>query len=122
MKKILVVDDDPDFCELLKIRLEANGYDVIQASNGVAAFVKANDEKPDLIILDVAMPIMDGLKFVQATRWQIEMKDIPILILSARTNTKEIFDDLGVANFLTKPFDPTELLESVAECIKNSPG
>jgi len=118
MKKILVVDDDPNICKLLEIRLEANGYDVIQASNGVEAFVKASEEKPDLIILDVFMPTMDGLKFVKATRW-LEMKDIPILILTARMNTKEMFDTFGIAGFLTKPFDPEELLGKVAECIKN---
>ncbi|MBI3601718.1 MAG: response regulator transcription factor [Candidatus Omnitrophica bacterium] len=118
MKKILVVDDDPNICELLKLRLESNGYEVIKASNGVEAFVKASDEKPDLIILDVAMPTMDGLEFVRSTR-RFDMKDIPILILTARTNSKEIFDTFGVANFLTKPFDSKELLGKVAECIKN---
>jgi DNA-binding response OmpR family regulator len=117
MKKILVVDDDPNICDLLRIRLEANGYEVTTASNGVLAYVKANDEKPDLIILDVAMPTMDGLKFVQATRWQTEMKDIPILILTARLNTKELFDSLGIAHFLTKPFESKELLGMVAECV-----
>ena len=99
MKKILVVDDDPAICENLKLRLESNGYEVTTASNGVVAFVKASEEKPDLIILDVSMPTMDGLKFVQATRWKMEMRDIPILILTARVNTKEIFDTLGVSHF-----------------------
>src|ERR1700722_12343358 len=115
MKKILVVDDDPNICEILKMRLESSGYEVTTASNGVLAFVKASEEKPDLIILDVSMPTMDGLKFVQATRWKTEMKDIPILILTARANTKEIFDALGIANFMTKPYDSKELLGKVAE-------
>jgi len=118
MKKILVVDDDPNICELLELRLKSSGYEVSTACNGVAAFVKASDEKPDLIILDVAMPTMDGLKFVQATRW-LEMKNIPIIILSGRRNTKEIFDALGVVHFLTKPFESKELLETVAGCINN---
>jgi len=118
MKKVLVVDDDPNICELLEIRLRSNGYEVLKASNGVEAFVKASDEKPDLIVLDVAMPTMDGLEFVRATRW-LEMKDIPILILTARTNTKELFDAFGVSNFMTKPFDSKVFLGKVAECIKN---
>ncbi len=113
MKKILVVDDDPNICELLEMRLGANGYEVLKAFNGVEAFVKASDEKPDLIVLDVSMPTMDGLKFVQETRWR-EIKDIPILILSARTNTKNIFDELGFKNFLNKPFDSKELLQKIA--------
>jgi len=119
MKKILVVDDDPHICENLKLRLESNGYAVSTASNGVVAFVKASEEKPDLIILDVAMPTMDGLKFVQSTRWKEEMKDIPILILTARVNTKDIFDTLGIEHFLAKPYDAKELLEKVALCVKS---
>jgi DNA-binding response OmpR family regulator len=119
MKKILVVDDDPNICENLKLRLESSGYTVNTASNGVVAFVKASEEKPDLIILDVSMPTMDGLKFVQATRWRVEMRDIPILILTGRVNTKEIFDNLGVDHFLTKPYDAKELLGMVAECVKS---
>lgn len=118
MKKILVVDDDPDICENLKLRLESSGYTVSMASNGVGAFVKASEEKPDLIILDVSMPTMDGLRFVQATRWKMEIKDIPILILTARVNAKEMFDTLGVDHFLAKPYDSKELLGMVAECVK----
>ena len=119
MKKILVVDDDPGICELLESRLNTNGYEVIKSSNGVEAFVKAKDEKPDLIILDAAMPVMDGYQFVKETRWQAEIKDIPILILTARMNTKEMFDAIGIAHFLTKPFDSKKLLGMVAECVKN---
>lgn len=118
MKKILVVDDDPSLCRLLEIRLESNGYEVMKASNGVEAFAKASDERPDLIILDVSMPIMDGYEFVRSTRW-LDLKDIPILILSARVNTKEMFDALGVSDFLAKPFDFNELLGKVSECINN---
>jgi DNA-binding response OmpR family regulator len=118
MKKILVVDDDSNICELLENRLEANGYQVIKASNGVEAFVKANDERPDLIILDVSMPTMNGLEFVQSTRW-FEMKDIPIIILTALMDTKEIFNTFGITNFMTKPFDPDQLLEKIEECIKD---
>lgn len=118
MKRILVVDDDPGICEILEIRLKSEGYEVETAQNGVVAFVKANDAKPDLIILDVSMPTMDGLKFVQATRW-LEMKDIPILILSALPRTKEIFHDLGVTHFMTKPYDSNKLLEEVSHCISN---
>jgi two-component system, OmpR family, response regulator VanR len=118
MKKILIVDDDTNLCELLENRLEANGYKVVQASNGVEAFVKASDEKPDLIILDVSMPTMNGLEFVQATRW-LEMKSIPIIVLTALVDTREVFNTFGVENFVTKPFDSNVLLEKIAECIKD---
>ena len=121
MKKILIVDDDSNFCEVLKVRLESSGYEVTTASNGVVAFVKANDERPDLIILDVSMPGMDGLNFVLATRWKKEMKDIPILILTARMETKDLFNTLGIVHFMAKPFDSQELLGKVQECIMNPP-
>jgi DNA-binding response OmpR family regulator len=118
MKKILVVDDDPGVCKLLRTRLKSRGYDVIEAYNGVEAFAKASDERPDLIILDVSMPIMDGYEFVRSTRW-LDLRDIPILILSARVNTREMFDAMGVPDFLAKPFNFNELLGKVEECIKN---
>ena len=68
MKKILVVDDDPNIVELLQLRLEANGYEVLTASNGIAAFAEVKERRPDLIVLDAAMPIMDGYQFVQEVR------------------------------------------------------
>ena len=115
MKKILVVDDDPNISELIEIRLVSNGYEVIKAANRVEAFVKASDENPNLIILDVSMPTMDGLEFVKATRW-MEIKNIPILILTARRNVKEMFQRLGITNFMEKPFDSKLLLEKIAQC------
>jgi len=117
-RKILVVDDEPGIIEVIKARLEANDYEVITANNGLEAFVKASEEKPDLIILDVSMPTMDGLKFVQATRG-FEMKDTPILILTALRLTKEAFKSFGVDHFLCKPFKSDELLLKVAECMKD---
>ena len=119
MKRILVVDDDPNIVELLQLRLEANGYEVSTASNGIEAFAQAKEQRPDLIVLDAAMPIMDGYQFMQEVRWRAEFKDIPILVLTARTHTKDLFDAIGIANFLSKPFDSKKLLGMVSECIKN---
>ena len=119
MKRILVVDDDPNILELLQLRLEANGYEVSTASNGIAAFAEAKERMPDLIVLDAAMPVMDGYQFVREVRWKTEFKDIPILILTARTHTKYLFETIGIANFLSKPLDPKKLLGMVSECIKN---
>ena len=119
IKKILVVDDDPDIVELLKVRLEESGYGVMTASNGIEAFAKAREEKPDLIVLDAAMPVMDGCKFAKEIKWQSEIKDVPILVLTAHFYTREIFDNIGIAHFLTKPFDPKVLLGTIAACIKS---
>jgi DNA-binding response OmpR family regulator len=116
--KILVVDDEQGVVEVIKARLEGNDYEVITATNGLEAFIKTSEENPDLIILDVSMPTMNGLQFVKATRG-FEMKSIPILILTALSLTKETFKTFGVDHFLTKPFKSDELLEKVAECMKN---
>lgn len=116
--KILVVDDEPGILEVIKARLEANHYEVITAKDGLEAFVKASEEKPDLIILDVSMPTMDGLKFVQATRG-FEMKDTPILILTALGLTKEAFKTFGINHFLTKPFKSEELLGKIKEIFQD---
>jgi DNA-binding response OmpR family regulator len=118
MKKILIVDDEPGIIEVIKQRLEVNHYEVIWARDGLDAFVKVSEEKPDLIILDVSMPRMDGLKFVKATRG-FEMKDTPILILTALGLTKEAFSAMGINHFLAKPFKSEDLLGKVAECMKN---
>jgi CheY-like chemotaxis protein len=118
MKKILVVDDEPGIVEVIRQRLEFNHYEVITAYDGLEAFVKVSEEKPDLIILDVSMPRMDGLKFVKATRG-FEMKDTPILILTALSLTREAFEAFGINHFLTKPFNSEKLLQKVAECLMN---
>jgi DNA-binding response OmpR family regulator len=118
MKKILVVDDEPGILEVIRQRLEFNHYEVITAHDGLEAFVKVSEEKPDLIILDVSMPTMDGLKFVKATRG-FEMKNIPILILTALSLTREAFKTFGIDHFLSKPFNAEKLLEKVSECLMN---
>jgi len=119
MKKILIVDDDINIRELLESRLNANGYEVVQASNGVEAFVKAKDENPDLIILDASMPVMDGYEFAKEARWQDSIKDIPILVLTAMAQTKSLFNSLGIDNFISKPFKSDELLCSISGCVNN---
>lgn len=116
MKKILVVDDDPNICELVGNRLKANHYEVRSASDGVEAFANVRSERPDLIVLDVSMPNMDGYQFIKEIQWQDDLRGIPILVLTARRNTREIFDALGVCRFMTKPFEPSQLLTVVEQC------
>ncbi len=118
MKKILIVDDDEDIVELIKNRLESNAYEVMTASNGVEAFAVCQDCIPDLILLDVCMVIMDGYKFIKEIKWISGLKDVPVLILSARTNTKDLFAEEGIDNFVQKPFSPDHLLKQVNNCLK----
>ena len=118
MKHILVVDDDPAISALLKNRLEFNGYEVSVASNGVQAYAMALERRPDLIMLDVCMPVMDGLQFIKEIRWKEEFKGIPVLIVTARTKTQSLFEEAGFNHFIAKPFNTDRLLNLVDQCLK----
>ena len=112
MTKILVVDDDSAINELIKINLELQGYEVIQAYNGVEGFAKAKQEEPSLIVLDVMMPEVDGYTVARRIRQCKEIAEVPIIMLTALSelNNKVEGFDIGVDDYLTKPFMSRELL------------
>ena len=112
MSKILVVDDDPSILELLKVNLEIQGHKIFTANNAVTGIAIAQQELPELIILDIMMPDIDGLTTCQRLRQQESTKDIPILMLTALSNTsdKVIGFNAGADDYLTKPFELPELL------------
>ena len=112
-KKILVVDDEPHIVKLIATRLEANGYDVITGSNGEEAIETARTAHPDLILLDVLMPVMDGYTFVKIAKEDKEIKSIPIIILSAKDRMSDLFKSEGIKDFLVKPCRADELLSVV---------
>jgi len=119
-KKILVVDDEIQLIELVQTRLEANGYEVITANDGEEGLEKAKSEKPDLIILDVMMPKMDGYKVCSLLKNDEQYKNIPIILFTGKA--QEDFEDVGkkagADAFITKPFDPPELLAKIEELLK----
>lgn len=114
-KKILICDDDPVILRLLQVNLEIEGYAVVSAHNGEEAVDLAVRERPNLIILDIMMPRMDGYQAAQALRSFTETKDIPLVFLSAKAQQADIDKGrtFGVTDYLTKPFDPTELLDVI---------
>jgi CheY-like chemotaxis protein len=118
-KTILVCDDDPVILRLLQVNLELEGYGVVLASHGQEAFEKAAEDPPDLIILDIMMPRMDGYQTVDKLRELGSTKDIPVVFLSAKAQQADIErgKKYGVAEYLTKPFDPAELLEAVERLV-----
>jgi two-component system response regulator RpaA len=122
MTKILVVDDDNAINELIKINLELQGYEVVQAFNGTEGFALAKQESPDLIILDVMMPEVDGYTVAQRIRQCIEISDTPIIMLTAlsQLNDKVNGFNIGVDDYLTKPFEIEELLVRVRALLKRS--
>jgi len=125
--KILVVDDDPDILEAISMILESQGYKVVTARDGVEGLANLKAEKPDLLILDLLMPKMDGFavcKELQDPRWA-KYKDIPILILtsvreeaSRRRYELETGLELDVDDYVEKPVSPDTLLERVGRLVK----
>ncbi len=116
-KKIIIIDDEPEMSELLKNRLQANGYEVITAANGLEGYARTMVHKPDLIILDVSMPILDGYSFAKEIRTDPQCKHIPILVFTAKAHMKELLAIEGFHNFMIKPFNSEELIQKVREML-----
>lgn len=109
-KKILVVDDEADFVDMVRMRLEANGYEVLTAYNGRDGLEKAKAEKPDLILLDILMPELDGYTTLKELKNMGETKGIPVLVVTAKPGMKDLFVIEGIADYIVKPFDDEDLL------------
>ncbi len=123
-KKILVAEDDVDIRNLIGYTLQYNGYQVVEATNGVEAVEKARAERPDLIILDVRMPKLDGLEACILLRNEDSTRDIPIIFLSARGQEAEIKRGLalGAAEYILKPFPPEDLGWRVGSVLQRERG
>jgi len=114
-KKILVVDDERQIVKLVEINLHKAGYDVVQAYDGVEALEKVASEKPDMIVLDVMMPRMNGFDVLKRLQADPATEHIPVIMLTAKAQDADIFAgwQSGVSSYLTKPFNPKELLTFV---------
>lgn len=119
-KKVLICDDDPVILRLLQVNLELEGYDPLLAHHGEEALEVATAEDPDLVILDIMMPHMDGYETCRRLKSSNKTRDIPIIFLSARTEKADLerARQQGVADYLTKPFDPAELLAVVGRLVR----
>ncbi len=114
-KKILVVDDQKHIVRLVQITLEKAGYDVVTAYDGVEALEKVEQENPDMIVLDVMMPRMDGFEVLQRLQADPRYQHIPVIMLTAKAQDADIWKGWasGVSSYLVKPFNPRELLTFV---------
>lgn len=117
--KILIADDDKEICDLLEIYINNEGFEVIKAYDGQRAYDLFLEEEPDLLILDVMMPRMDGLEVVQLIR---ETSQVPILMLSAKTRDADKIRGLarGADDYVVKPFNPLEVVARVKSLIRRS--
>ncbi len=114
-RKILVVDDERHIVRLVQVNLEKVGYQVVTAYDGVEALEQVTKERPDMIILDVMMPRMDGFEVLKKLQADPQTRDIPVIMLTAKAQDADIFRgwSSGVSSYLTKPFNPRELLTFV---------
>ena len=120
-KKILIADDEQQLALAMKIRLQSKGYQVVTASDGQEALELAEKERPDLIILDVLMPVMDGYSCLRELNTRFGRGEIPIIILTARDRMKDLFELEGIADYVIKPFDHDDLLIRIERILKRSP-
>ena len=113
--KILVIDDEPEVVELLKHYLERCGYEVITAKDGSEGFEKACSQKPDLILLDIIMPKIDGLTVLRQLRVEDSTCKLPIILLTAKSGIDDIFEAelYRTTDYIVKPFDLNELLKLI---------
>lgn len=118
-KKILVVDDEKRLVSVVKAYLEGEGYTVVTASNGQEALFQARQEKPDLILLDIMMPEIDGYEFIRLHRKE---RETPIILLTAKVeeDDKVIGLELGADDYVTKPFRPRELMARVRAVLRRT--
>ncbi|MFC1621690.1 response regulator transcription factor [Candidatus Omnitrophota bacterium] len=118
-KRILIVDDEDDLRNMLKFRLEATGYTVLEASDGQEGLDMARAQKPDMIILDLMLPKMDGFKVCRMLKFDKIYKNIPVVMLTAKVQEKDkmIGQEMGADAYLTKPFEPNELVVKIKELL-----
>ena len=121
MKKILIVDDDKNICELLNIYLKNEGYETVFAYDGSSAVTCAKDEKPDLIILDVMMPVINGWEACKLIR---QFSDVPIIMLTAldTLDNKVQGLNIGADDYIVKPFEPVEVLARINAHLRREEG
>jgi len=121
-KKAIIVEDHPDLMEILSLQLEALGFSVISANNGLEGVEKAVTEKPDLILMDIMMPGMDGREATRRIRSNPETKDIPILAATVLFEESDLRSciEAGCNDYIVKPFSHQELREKIMDFIPSA--
>ncbi|MDD5108339.1 MAG: response regulator [Candidatus Omnitrophica bacterium] len=117
-KKILIIDDEPDILRLAAIRLEASGYKLTEATDSEKALKLLEKEIPDLILLDLLLPKMQGGEFCKKLKSDTRFKNIPIVFFTANvTGIADIVKETGAQDYIIKPFEPEELLSTITKFI-----
>jgi CheY-like chemotaxis protein len=122
MAKIVVADDDVDVRMLVALKLRHSGYDVVDVGDGAAAVEACRHEKPDLVVLDLMMPVMSGLEACRAIKAEPGLADVPVVLLTARAQNTDVDAGLAVGAdaYVTKPFSPKELAARVESLLEGT--
>ncbi len=120
--KILIADDEEHLGYMVKFKLEKEGFDVIWKMDGRQALEAVQEERPELVILDVMMPGLTGFEVLEAIKADPELKDTPVIMLTARGQEADTVKgiDLGAADYIVKPFRPAELVARIRRCLPRS--
>jgi DNA-binding response OmpR family regulator len=120
--RIAVVDDDPGFVRSVKVALEVAGGQVLEAGDGISGYLMIRRENPDVILLDIMMPEMDGFEVCRKMKLDPVTRSIPVIFLTARTGQAhiELGLSLGAQGYITKPFDNEGLIDKIIEVTGNS--
>lgn len=118
-KKILLVEDEPEFRLALRMRLEANGYNIIEADDGMSGLDAVRQQNPDLIILDVMLPRMNGFKVARLLKYSAKYKHVPLMMLTvmSQASDRKMGQAVGADAYLTKPYQPQELLDTISTLV-----
>jgi len=119
VSRVLVIDDDPDLGRVVRRVLELEGYEVVLSDDGLRGLAAAQRQRPDAIVLDLMMPVMDGYQVLAELRGDPRTRDVPVVVLSAAAleETRERVEAAGAAAFLTKPFEPDHLSRALSSLI-----
>lgn len=114
---VLVVDDDPSMIRVLRMLLSTKGFHILEAESGVKGMMIAKREQPDVVLLDIMMPDVDGFEVCRKLKLQPETKEIPVIFVTAKTASEHVERgiSLGAQGYVTKPFHPKELVSKIME-------
>ena len=117
--RVLLVDDEPDLVQMVSLRLQSAGYEVVPAYDGQQALDQVKQSRPDIIILDLMLPKMDGYKVCRLLKFDERTKGIPVLIFTARAQVEDVTlaTECGADAYITKPFDARVLLDKLQELL-----
>jgi DNA-binding response OmpR family regulator len=122
MSRILIVDDDPMVTRLVRINLELENFEVVEVWDGKSALEAIKNDRPDLVLLDIMMPQIDGWEILKRLRADPSMRDLPIVLLTAKVQEEDIARgwNMGADGYILKPFNPVNLAESLREILSAS--